>query len=167
MPNRSDPRISERETPVTAVVGTPLTAMVSEPGPGGADTARRNRETKGLFDAFQDAVARLERILELETERLGRHDVSLLREVNHEKRLGLFELTRALNALRGRDCLALGFDVGPALARLRGKLEANLSCLDMHMKAVGEIAAIVVKAIVEQESDGTYSAGAHGTGRQG
>ena len=43
------------------------------------------------------------------------------------------------------------------LQRLREKLERNRSILEMHYDAVREVASIIVKAVKEAESDGTYT----------
>jgi len=40
---------------------------------------------------------------------------------------------------------------------LRQKLERNRAVLEMHYEAVREVAAIIVRAIREADSDGTYS----------
>jgi hypothetical protein len=44
------------------------------------------------------------------------------------------------------------------IQRLREKLERNRAILEMHYAAVRDVASIIVKAIREAESDGTYSA---------
>jgi hypothetical protein len=46
------------------------------------------------------------------------------------------------------------------IQRLRQKLHRNRAVLEMHFEAAREVAAIIVKAIREAESDGTYSANA-------
>lgn len=123
------------------------------------DDSSRQQEPKVIYDAFVDAVARLERILDLETEMLRRHKTIGPSNFNHEKSLGLFELGRSMNALRGIDRLARrGFDSGTPLARLRTKLEENIACLEIHMNAVGEIASIIARVIMDHDSDGTYCA---------
>jgi hypothetical protein len=60
--------------------------------------------------------------------------------------------------MRGLGASVSEREVQTRLAGLRVKLEKNLSLLDFHLKAVKEIAAIVARAIEEDESDGTYSA---------
>jgi hypothetical protein len=131
--------------------------MCSVSADPGAISARRH-ETKAICDAFLDAVERVEKILDLENEQLSRHEMGGLRELNYEKSLGLLELTRTSQVLRARDGLAFDADAKQALARLRQKLDANIASLNIHMRAAGEIAAIIAQAIVEHESDGTYTA---------
>jgi hypothetical protein len=43
------------------------------------------------------------------------------------------------------------------LAILRSKLERNSTILQIHLRAVQEVAAIIARAIQDAESDGTYS----------
>lgn len=121
-------------------------------------------DSAAALECFVATVHRLEQILDRETELLDRREVGAPRDFNREKRLVLLELTRCLAALREHDCLASGLDAKPALARLRQRLEANLTALETHMKAVGEVAACIAQAIVEHESDGTYSAMSNGRG---
>jgi hypothetical protein len=52
---------------------------------------------------------------------------------------------------------SLGLDPKPIIARLRGKLQSNLTVLQTHLNAVAAIAAIIARTIEEQESDGTYT----------
>jgi len=51
-------------------------------------------------------------------------------------------------------------EVAAEIQRLRQKLDRNRAVLEMHFEAAREVAAIIVKAIRETESDGTYSANA-------
>jgi hypothetical protein len=116
------------------------------------------------YDFFVSTVDRLEQILDRETEMLVGRQVGTQHDFNREKRLALVELTHCLAALREREWVAAGFDGKPILARLRHRIEANLTALETHMKAVGEVAACIARAIVEYESDGTYSAKSNGKG---
>ncbi len=52
------------------------------------------------------------------------------------------------------------------LAELRGKLENNLAVLDIHLKAVRQVSALIARAIEEDSSDGTYSASINRSARQ-
>lgn len=121
-------------------------------------------DASATFECFVATVQRLEQILDRETEMLDGREIGAPRDFNREKRLALVELTRCLGTLRDRECEAAGFDAKPALARLRHRLEANLTALETHMKAVGEVAACIASAIVEHESDGTYSVVSNGRG---
>jgi flagellar biosynthesis/type III secretory pathway chaperone len=46
------------------------------------------------------------------------------------------------------------------IQRLRQKLDRNRAVLEMHFEAAREVAAIIMRAIRDAESDGTYSANA-------
>jgi hypothetical protein len=48
-------------------------------------------------------------------------------------------------------------EVTEEIQRLREKLERNRSLLEMHYDAVREVASIIVKAIKDADSDGTYT----------
>ncbi len=47
------------------------------------------------------------------------------------------------------------------LERLRAKLEKNLAVLDIHLKAVRQVCALIARTIEENDSDGTYTASAN------
>ena len=47
------------------------------------------------------------------------------------------------------------------LERLSGKLKRNLATLEIHLKAVREVCALISRAIQTEESDGTYSSAIH------
>ena len=117
----------------------------------------KEAHAKIIFETFINAVERLERLLDKETVMLIEHRSISLDEFNHKKRHGLLELSRAIDALRGldRDCLV--YDPKASVARLRVKLQNNLKMLQTHLDAVRAIAAIIARAIHEQESDGTYT----------
>ena len=51
------------------------------------------------------------------------------------------------------------------IQRLRQEARRNRAVLEMHYEAVREVAAIIVRAIREAESDGTYSATASQEGK--
>ena len=109
------------------------------------------------FDAFVNAVGRLEGILEKETTMLTECRMIALDEFNHKKHHGLLELSRAMDAMRGADQNRFAPDPKLILAGLRAKLQKNLAMLQMHLDAVGTIAAIIAHAIQEHDSDGTYT----------
>lgn len=106
-----------------------------------------------MLDAFLNTIERLECVLDAETAALQQHTGLDLSEFNHKKRHGVLELSRTMRVL---DEEALEFAQGP-LNRLRGKVEKNLSILEIHMRAVHAVSDIIANAIQERESDGTYS----------
>ena len=112
------------------------------------------RDRNVTLQAFMHAVAKIESIIELETVTLLERKKTDFVDFNHRKSQGLLELSRTMRSL--------GADVGHTdaqahLSRLRGKLEKNLFVLQNHLTAVREVAAIVTRAMEDDESDGTYS----------
>ena len=59
--------------------------------------------------------------------------------------------------MRARMHLGSETEITEEIQRLREKLERNRSLLEMHYDAVREVASIIVRAIKEAESDGTYT----------
>ncbi len=106
-----------------------------------------------MLDAFIRTLERLEHVIEAETTALQQNQPVDLADFNHKKRHGLLELSRTMRLLDepSRE------SAQPGLHRLRDKVEQNLSILEIHIKAVHEVAAIIANAIQEHESDGTYS----------
>lgn len=151
------PRHIERQTPDSG--GAQNQTSVPLPVPFvSANEFAMGSPPSVVFDAFINTLERLERLLDLETEMLIQHRPIALTDFNHKKSYGLLELGRTMEAIGGLDLDALGFDAKTPLARLRVKLQRNLIVLQMHMTAVGAIAAIIARAIQEYESDGTYTA---------
>ena len=110
-----------------------------------------------VFDAFINAVERLEQLLDKETTMLIEHQPITFDDFNHKSRHGLLELSRAMDAMRGLDRDSRSHDPKAPLTRLRMKLQKNLVTLQTHLDAVGTIAAIIARAMHEHESDGTYT----------
>jgi hypothetical protein len=102
---------------------------------------------------LENAIQRLEEVVDQETEALRAHAVVDLKEFNTRKSQGLLELNRALRSAGGLD----GERATTRLSGLRAKLDVNRSVLKMHLDAVREISAIVTDVMREAESDGTYS----------
>ena len=59
--------------------------------------------------------------------------------------------------MRARMHLGGEVEITEEVQRLRQKLERNRAVLEMHYDAVREVASIIVKAVRDAESDGTYS----------
>lgn len=123
--------------------------------------------SQAMLEAFVNAVERLEAVLDQETQMLDRNRPIALHDFNHRKSHGLLELSRAMIACRALDRVAFDVETSEPLARLRVKLESNLASLQMHLTAVGEIAAVISRAIQDHESDGTYTASRIARGDQG
>jgi hypothetical protein len=108
-----------------------------------------------LHASLVKSIERVEHIIDLETESLQQYQPVDLGGFNHQKSHGLLELTRAMRALG-----TASFDqqIMEDLARLREKLERNLTALDIHLKAVRQVSTLIARAIEDDNSDGTYSA---------
>jgi flagellar biosynthesis/type III secretory pathway chaperone len=113
-----------------------------------------------MNDALANAVTRIERLLDQEAVLLEHRDIGALRELNIRKSQGLLELSRTMQALHSVDRASWSFDPAVLLSRLRAKLETNRKILDLHLRAAREVSLVIARAIEEQESDGTYGAGA-------
>lgn len=115
----------------------------------GADAARSD-EVRGLLSA----IRRLESIVEEETVALATRQKIDFDDFSARKSRSMLEFVRLM---RARMHLGGDVEVTEEIQRLREKLERNRSILEMHYDAVREIASVIVKAIKEAESDGTYT----------
>lgn len=118
-------------------------------------SAPRGIEDKAaVVNLVEKAVERLQEVVDQETAALRSRQPVDLKVFNDRKSQGLLELTRAMRRLDGppTDQALLA-----SLTGLRAKLETNRAVLAMHLEAVREISTIMVDAMREAESDGTYS----------
>jgi hypothetical protein len=106
----------------------------------------------GMASAIVAALDRLEDVIDQEDRALAGRERPDFSDLNRRKSQCLLELTRL-----GR---TLPPGAQPALrdraARLRGKLLDNHRTLGLHIAAVKDIADLMVRALNEAESDGTY-----------
>lgn len=114
-----------------------------------ADAARSD-EMYGLLTA----IRRLENIVEEETAALATGQKIDFDDFSARKSRSMLEFVRLM---RARMHLGAEVEVTEEIQRLREKLERNRSLLEMHYDAVREVAAIIVRAIKDVESDGTYT----------
>jgi di/tripeptidase len=114
-----------------------------------ADAARSD-EMHGLLTA----IRRLENIVEEETAALATGQKIDFDDFSARKSRSMLEFVRLM---RARMHLGAEVEVTEEIQRLREKLERNRSLLEMHYDAVREVAAIIVRAIKDVESDGTYT----------
>ncbi len=105
-------------------------------------------------DGMVKTIERIIAMIDLETDSLRHYRPIDLAAFNHQKSHALLELTRALRAMP-RD--SLDREIVTAILRLREKLESNLQALDVHLKAVRQVSALIARAIEDDDSDGTYS----------
>lgn len=115
----------------------------------GAETTR-SEEVRGLLAA----IRRLESIVEDETTALAAGQKVDFDDFSARKSRSMLEFVRLM---RARMHLGGETEITEEIQRLREKLERNRSLLEMHYDAVREVAAIIVKAIKDAESDGTYT----------
>jgi hypothetical protein len=120
-----------------------------EVAPGGADAARLD-EVRGLLAS----IRRLESIVEEETVALATGKKIDFDEFSARKSRSMLEFVRLM---RARMHLGGEAEITEEIQRLRRKLERNRAILEMHYDAVREVATIIVRAVKEAESDGTYS----------
>jgi hypothetical protein len=107
--------------------------------------------------ALKNTATRLLRLLDRETTALRRREQIDMNDLSDRKNQALLELSRIGRRLEGE---GTDPELRPLLAELRTKLEENRSVLQLHLRAVGEVADILASAIRNAESDGTYSTGA-------
>ena len=115
-----------------------------------ATETERSDEVRGLLAS----IRRLEGIVEEETEALSTGKKIDFDEFSARKSRGMLEFVRLM---RARMHLGAEVEVTVEIQRLREKLERNRSLLEMHYDAVREVASIIVRAIKDVESDGTYT----------
>jgi hypothetical protein len=115
---------------------------LEEPKPAGA----------AVIAAFEGTLARLEDIIDQETAALEAHQPTDLADFNRRKSTSLLELSRIMRSLPSK----LDKVVNARLQRLREKLERNQAVIMLHLTAVGEISDLLVGALGEADSDGTY-----------
>jgi len=102
--------------------------------------------------AFSHALDRLEETIVEETEALRAHRRIDLEDLNRRKSRSLLELTRLSRGLPSPPDARLK----ARLQGLSGKLVENRDVLALHLGAVREISDLIVAALGEAESDGTY-----------
>ena len=115
----------------------------------GADGTRSD-EMRGLLAA----IRRLESIVEEETAALATGKKVDFDDFSARKSRSMLEFVRLM---RARMHLGSEVEITEEIQRLREKLERNRSILEMHYDAVREVATIIVRAIKDAESDGTYT----------
>ncbi len=113
--------------------------------------AAASDEVLGLLGA----IRRLESVVEEETVALETGKKIDFDDFSTRKSRSMLEFVRLM---RARIHLGAEEQVAAEVQRLRQKLDRNRKILEMHYEAVREVAAIIVRAIKEAESDGTYSA---------
>jgi hypothetical protein len=146
--------VADIEATTEAQAGDALLPVLL-PNPGDeavidAADAARSDEIRGLLAA----IRRLEGIVEEETVALTTGMKVDFDDFSARKSRSMLEFVRLM---RARMHLGGEIEITEETQRLREKLERNRSVLEMHYDAVREIATIIVKAVRDAESDGTYT----------
>lgn len=115
----------------------------------GMDAAKSD-DVRGLLAA----IRRLASVVEEETVALTTGQKIDFDDFSARKSRSMLEFVRLM---RVRMHLGGEVEITEEIQRLREKLERNRSVLEMHYDAVREVASIIVKAIKDAESDGTYT----------
>jgi len=135
-----------------------LPALVPNVGsdmtPDDADAARLEATRSGEVRGLLSAIRRLEDIVEEETTALATGQKIDFDDFSARKSRSMLEFVRLM---RVRMHLGSETEITEEIQRLREKLGRNRSLLEMHYDAVREVASIIVRAIKEAESDGTYT----------
>ena len=97
-------------------------------------------------------MGRLEDIIDQESTAIETHQPADFLDINRRKSHSLLELTRLTRQLPAGGEPRLK----DRLVNLRAKLDRNYSVVGLHLRAVREIADLMVDALSEAESDGTY-----------
>ncbi|MEZ2144982.1 flagellar biosynthesis protein FlgN [Bradyrhizobium sp. DN5] len=146
--------VADIEATTEAAAGDALLPVLL-PNPGGeavieGTDAARPDEMRGLLAA----IRRLESIVEEETAALAAGKKIDFDDFSARKSRSMLEFVRLM---RARMHLGNEIEITEEIQRLREKLERNRSVLEMHYDAVREVATVIVKAIKDAESDGTYT----------
>ncbi|MGY8666527.1 flagellar biosynthesis protein FlgN [Bradyrhizobium sp. UFLA05-109] len=140
---------TETGGPGAAALPVHVPDVRAEPAPLPADPSRSD-EVRGLLAA----IRRLESVIEEETLALQTGKKIDFDDFSARKSRSMLEFVRLM---RAQLHLGAEAEVTDEIQNLRRKLEKNRAVLEMHYDAVREVAEIIVRAIREAESDGTYS----------
>jgi hypothetical protein len=123
---------------------------------GSGGSARRSvalAENNPTRLAFIGCVDRLESLIEKETEALKANAVIDFEDFNQRKTHALLEFSRVSRAFGAPASRAIEV----RLERLQSRLAENSVLLETRLRAMKEIADIMIRTIEKAESDGTYS----------
>ncbi len=139
------------DMPIEGREGTTLPVHVPDmDGKAMEASGARSDEVQGLLAA----IRRLENVVEEETVALETGTKIDFDDFSARKSRSMLEFVRLM---RAQIYLGGEAQVREEVQRLRQKLERNRKILEMHYDAVREVATIIVRAIREAESDGTYA----------
>jgi hypothetical protein len=146
--------VTVEATPSDALLPVLVPSVGSDMISEGTDAARPEASLPDEVRGLLAAIRRLEDIVEEETVALATGKKIDFDDFSMRKSRSMLEFVRLM---RARMHLGGEAEITAEIQRLREKLERNRSILEMHYDAVREVAAIIVKAIKDAESDGTYT----------
>ncbi|MGO1163660.1 flagellar protein FlgN [Brucella pseudogrignonensis] len=103
------------------------------------------------------AIQRLEEVIDTETRLLLEGGDPDLAEINSRKSRGLYDFNKTIKKAASLAEPATMKGLQPLLDSLKQKLEKNCEALQLHLRAVGELADLIRGALETQDADGTYS----------
>jgi hypothetical protein len=111
-------------------------------------------ENRAAFAQVMAAISRLELVVDGETDMLNSGHSLDLHDITARKSRGLYDLSRALKQFgQGPDAQLLE----EPMRGLQASLQRNQAVLGNHLRAVGELAELMRRAVEMDEADGTYS----------
>jgi hypothetical protein len=138
------------DMPMDGREGTTLPVHVPDVGGALEIDGVRSDEVQGLLAS----IRRLANVVEEETTALETGKKIDFDDFSARKSRSMLEFVRLT---RTRIHLGDKAEVTEEVQKLRQKLERNRKVLEMHYDAVREVATIIVRAIRDAESDGTYA----------
>lgn len=103
------------------------------------------------------AIRHLEDVIDSETRLLLEGGNPDLAEINARKSRGLYDFNKAMTKASDVAGPTMMKGLQPLLDSLKQKLEKNCEALQLHLRAVGELADLIRGALETQDADGTYS----------
>jgi len=128
---------------------TPAAELIAQPV--------QDLEQEAVLKPVVRAIQRLENVIDTETRLLLEGGNPDLAEINSLKSRGLYDFNKALTKASGLTEPATMKGLQPLLDRLKQKLEKNCEALQLHLRAVGELADLIRGALETQDADGTYN----------
>lgn len=150
----SDIEAMTEAAPGDALLPALLPNVGSDMTSNGAEAARMEATRADEVIGLLAAIRRLENIVEEETIALATGQKIDFDDFSARKSRSMLEFVRLM---RARMHLGGETEITEEIQLLREKLERNRSLLEMHYDAVSEVATIIVRAIKEADSDGTYT----------
>ncbi|WP_139976393.1 MULTISPECIES: flagellar protein FlgN [Brucella/Ochrobactrum group] len=130
-----------------------IVTVTSEPAQVLAEEPAENPTLKPVVRA----ILRLEDVIDTETRLLLEGGNPDLAEINSRKSRGLYDFNKAIKKAASVAEPATMKRLQPLLDGLKQKLEKNCEALQLHLRAVGELADLIRGALETQDADGTYS----------